>query len=124
VQSTLMQSILLVDDDAVLCDRLGRALRDRGYDVQTAANYEEALSGAKARPPTYLITDVNLPGRSGIDLAAAVGALAPATTILVLSGASERQLALAKQGGLAFLRKPADADEIVSALERARTSAR
>ena len=123
MQSTLMQSILLVDDDPVLCDRLGRALRDRGYDVQTAANYEDALSGAKARPPTYLITDVNLPGRSGIDLAGAVRALAPATTILILSGASERQLALAK-GGLAFLRKPADADEILSALERARTSAR
>jgi hypothetical protein len=42
-QSTLMQSILLVDDDAVLCDRLGRALRDGGYDVRTAANYEDAL---------------------------------------------------------------------------------
>ena len=118
-----MESILLVDDDPVFRDRLGRALRDRGYDVRTAANYEDGLTDVKAQSPTYLVADVNIPGRSGIDLATAARALAPATTILILSGASEARLAKVKHAGLPFLRKPADADDILSALERARTSA-
>ena len=118
-----MESILLIDDDAVFRDRLGRALRDRGYAVRTAANYEDGLIDVKTQPPAYLITDLNLPGRSGIDLATAVHALAPATTILILSGTSEGRSAEVKHAGFAFLRKPEDADDILSALELARTSA-
>ena len=115
-----MDSILLVDDDAVFRDRLCRALRERGYDVRSAANYEDALNNVKAQPPTHMITDLDLSGRSGIDLAAMTHALAPATTILILSGASESQFAKVKQAGLAFLKKPADADDVLGALERAR----
>jgi two-component system response regulator RegA len=88
--------------------------------VRSAVDYEDGLNSLKALPPTFAIVDVHLPGRSGLELATAAQAISPATTILILTGAGEGDLAKVKQAGLAFLRKPVDADEILAALQLTR----
>src|SRR5215813_10286107 len=61
-------SILIVDDDEVLRDRLARALRDRGWEVRTAGDYVSAMASARAESPQYALVDLKMPGRSGLEL--------------------------------------------------------
>lgn len=111
------RSLLLVDDDAVFREQLGRAFRARGYDVRTAADYYEGLSYAISQPPELAILDMRMPGRSGLELAQALGTVCPSTRILLLTGTLGPTAPGALiAAGIAYLSKPADADEILAAL--------
>ena len=111
-------SLLLVEDDRVLRERLARALRERGYDVLTAADLDEALSAARAEPPELAVVDLKLPGGSGLELVRQLRALEPTTRILVLTGYGSIATAVEamKLGATHYLAKPADADEILAGL--------
>ena len=61
-------SLLIVDDDDVLRDRLARAFRDRGFEVWTASGYETAMARANQDSPEMAIVDLRMPGRSGLEL--------------------------------------------------------
>jgi two-component system response regulator RegA len=50
--------LLLVDDDAALCEVLSRALADRGFDVTTARTVEDAIRTIDAEPPEYAVVDL------------------------------------------------------------------
>ena len=54
--------ILLVDDDEVFRERLARALRERGYDVATAGDYDSALAPARGDSPEFAVVDLRMPG--------------------------------------------------------------
>ena len=92
-------SLLLVDDDATLCDTLGRALAKRGFDVNTALTEEAACKLATESPPEYAVVDLRLPDRS-----------------VVLTGYGNIATAIEaiKLGATYYLCKPANADEIVA----------
>ena len=62
------ESILLVDDTLILRDRLAMAMRQRGFRVQTAGNYEEAIEVFRHSPTDLAVLDLRMPGRSGLDL--------------------------------------------------------
>ena len=66
---TEQETLLLVDDDEVLRERLARAFRERGYDVRTAGAYEAAMETATADPPELAVVDLRMPGRSGLERA-------------------------------------------------------
>ena len=63
-----LPSILLVDDDAILRERLAQAIRARGYDVRTAGNADEAMREAERDSPEMAVVDLKMPGGSGIDV--------------------------------------------------------
>ncbi len=111
-------TLLLVDDDEVLRERLGRALRERGFDVTTAAGGEEALAAARRDAPEFAILDLRMPGASGIEVLDALRAIDPATRVLMLTGYGSIATAVeaTRRGAVGYLPKPADADEIVAAL--------
>jgi DNA-binding NtrC family response regulator len=70
-----------------------RILQSNGYVVAAAGNAEEAISlFSQGSTPALLFTDVILPGRSGIELAEEVSALAPAMPILLTSGYADTRL--------------------------------
>ena len=79
-------SILLVDDDATLRERLARALRERGYDVRTAGNYDEAVESIQADSPEMAVLDLKMPGKSGIDLLKVIRDQDPSTKVMILTG--------------------------------------
>ena len=113
-------SILIVDDDAVLRERLARAFRDRGFEVQTAADYEEAIARASEESPEMAVVDLRMPGRSGLELVRDLRALDPATRIVVLTGYGSIATAVEamRVGATYFVAKPADADDVLAAFER------
>src|SRR5688500_13739765 len=79
-------SLLIVDDDANLRDRLARAFRSRGFEVQTAGDCEEAITVARESSPEMAVIDLRMPGRSGLDLLRELKALDEQTKIVVLTG--------------------------------------
>ncbi|HEY0709131.1 MAG TPA: response regulator [Polyangia bacterium] len=112
------QSLLLVEDDQVLRERLARALRDRGLDVTTAADLAPARAAARLDPPELAVIDLKLPGGSGLALVTELLEIDPATRIVVLTGYGSIATAVdaIKRGAVNYLAKPADADEILAAL--------
>ena len=115
--SSELATLLLVDDDVVFCQVLGRALEKRGYTVTIAHSVEEAIPLAQASPPEYAVVDLKMDGASGLALVQVLHELDPATRIVMLTGYASIATAVEaiKLGATQYLAKPANADEIVSA---------
>jgi two-component system, response regulator RegA len=115
---TVGGAILLVDDDEIFRERLARALRGRGYDVETAADHDGALSAAGTRKPDYAVVDLRMPGLSGLALIAPLRAIAPGARIVVLTGYGSITSAVEalRAGAHDYLSKPVDADQVIAAL--------
>ena len=110
-------SMLLIDDDVVLRERLARALRDRGFDVRTGGNYDEAMALAREEAPSHAVVDLRMPGRSGLELVEDLVALVPGVRVLVLTGYGSIAGAVTalRRGAAGYLPKPADADDLLAA---------
>jgi CheY-like chemotaxis protein len=102
--------VLIVDDEAVIADTLSEILVRSGYMSVVAYDGESALETALLVPPEMLITDVVLPGMSGIELAITVKRVFPDCKIVLFSGqaACAELLARADKSGHHFtlLQKP------------------
>lgn len=114
-------SLLLVDDDAPLRNRLARAMTERGFEVRTADGYDAAMEAARAESPEHALVDLKMPGRSGLELVRDLLALDPATRVIVLTGYGSIATAVEamRLGAAGYLQKPADADDVLAAFERA-----
>ncbi|MFZ5442768.1 MAG: response regulator transcription factor [Myxococcota bacterium] len=110
-------TLLVVDDDEPFRTRLSRALTDRGFAVTTAGSADEALA-AVSESPEYAVLDLRMPGRSGLELLAALKERDPNTRVVMLTGYGSIPTAVeaTKKGATAYLTKPADADDVVRAL--------
>jgi two-component system response regulator RegA len=111
-------SLLIVDDDAPLRNRLARAMEDRGFTVATAASVAEGLSAAKAAPPSYAVVDLRLADGNGLEVVEALREAHGDMRIVMLTGYGNIATAVAavKAGAVDYLAKPADADAITAAL--------
>ena len=112
-------SLLVVDDDDVLRERLVRAFCDRGYDAVGVPDGDRALVLAAADPPEFALVDLRMPGRPGLEVVRELIALDPATRVVVLTGYGSIATAVEaiRIGAKHYLTKPADADEILRALQ-------
>ncbi len=78
--------VLVVDDERVIADTLTTILSRSGFDAITAYDGETALTLASTTPPDLLISDVVMPGMTGVDLAIALTHAIPTCKILLFSG--------------------------------------
>jgi len=110
-------SVLIVDDDVTLRDRLGRAFRDRGYEVSVAGSYDEAMAMARDESPEWAVVDLRMPGPSGLELIQGLKGIDETTLIVVLTGYGSIATAVqaVRLGACNYVTKPADADEIIAA---------
>lgn len=110
-------SLLLVDDDATLCETLSRALAARGFQVTVAQSSDEAVKLAATDPPEFALVDLKLPDGSGLKLIKALLRLDPHTRVVVLTGYGSIATAIdaIKLGATYYLSKHVDADDIVQA---------
>ena len=115
--SSELPSLLLIDDDPVLCAVMARALGARGYDVTVAHTIEDAMRVVDTDPPEYALVDLKLGPQSGLKLVSQLKAADPQTRIVVLTGHGSIPTAIEaiKLGANYYLTKPADADEVVAA---------
>jgi two-component system response regulator RegA len=112
------RSLLIVDDDAPLCQRLARAMERRGFVVSTAESVTAGVAAATAHPPAFAVVDQRLGDGSGLEVVTALRSARPEARIVVLTGYGNIATAVAavKAGALDYLPKPADADAVERAL--------
>ena len=112
------KTLLLLDDDAPLRTRLGRALEQRGFDVEMAESVAEAQRMLKARPPAFAVCDMRLGDGAGLEVVEAIRNVRPDSRVIMLTGYGNIATAVAavKAGAIDYLPKPADADDVVNAL--------
>ncbi|AXV16935.1 two-component system response regulator [Neorhizobium sp. SOG26] len=111
-------SLLIVDDDGPFLRRLARAMEARGFVVETAESVAEGVAKSKAHPPKYAVVDLRLGDGNGLDVVEAIHQSREDTKVIVLTGYGNIATAVTavKLGALDYLSKPADADDIFSAL--------
>ena len=113
-------SILLVEDDELLCDVLSRHLTQRGYEVVVEPSAEAALERlGTGLHPALVLLDINLPGATGWDLLRApelAGAGSPPVVIASATPVSPRKLR--EYGVAGYLPKPFPMETLRSTIER------
>jgi two-component system response regulator RegA len=112
------KSLLVLDDDAPLRTRLGRALEGRGFEPVLVASVAEALAAVKVFAPAFAVVDMRLEDGNGLVVVEAIRDVRPDARVIMLTGYGNIASAVAavKAGAVDYLPKPADADDVVRAL--------
>jgi len=116
-----MKPIWIVDDDASIRWVLEKALARESLETRSFANAREALTAFETDTPQVLVSDIRMPGESGIDLLQAVKARHPGLPVIIITAFSDLDSAVSSFQGGAFdyLAKPFDIDKAVSLIRRA-----
>src|SRR5262245_11656993 len=114
-------NVWLVDDDASIRWVLERALRQGGMSPTAFDHADTALAALRRERPDVLITDIRMPGRSGLDLLTEIRGSQPELPVIVMTAHSDLDSAVAAYQGGAFeyLPKPFDIDQAVDLVRRA-----
>ncbi len=117
-------SILLADDEEKILKTLGRALRDDGHEVTTAANGREATRWLNDRAFDLLVIDFLMPDRTGLDVIRELAgstpeAERPAIVMMTAHGSIESAVEAMKLGASDYLQKPFEVDELLVLARRA-----
>ena len=112
------KTLLVLDDDAPLRTRLGRALEQRGFEPILVGSVAEALAAVRTQPPAFAVLDMRLEDGTGLKVVEAVRDARPDAKIIMLTGYGNIATAVqaVKAGAVDYLSKPADADDVVRAL--------
>ena len=108
------QVILVVDDEEAQRKVLAGFLRKRGYEILTAASVDEALDLARAKTVDLVLTDLRMPGRTGLDLVQDLRGVNPEIPVVVITafGTVDSAVDSLKGGAADYLTKPVDLDEL------------
>ena len=113
--------IAIVDDDDQVRQATGSLLRSLGHRIATFATAEEFLNSDQLPETSCLITDVQMPGMSGIELQARLKAEVHRIPVIVMTAFPDdgvRDLAI-EHGALGFLTKPFSLKSLIGCLDRA-----
>jgi two-component system NtrC family response regulator len=112
--------ILVVDDEASQRTVLAGFLTKRGFTVTTAANAEEALKAAQSGSLDLVLTDLKMPGLSGVELMTRLRAANPDLQVIVMTafGTVASAVDAMKRGAADYLTKPVDLDELEVLVQR------
>lgn len=116
-----IEKVLVVDDEELMRRFLKETLSRLKLDVETAETGEEAVALLKKQTFDLIITDMKLPGITGIDIIKKAKELAPSTQIIVITafGTIENAVDAMKLGAFTYLIKPFCADTIETAIKKA-----
>ena len=119
-ESFLAATILVVDDDDPVRVMLARLLRTQGYTVLQAAHANAARAQLDSRKPDLVISDIVMPGESGIELRRGILQLWPEIPVILISGYSAEGPAefAARTSNTFFVQKPFAADQFLALVEQ------
>jgi len=112
------KSLIIVDDDRALLQRLVKAMQTRGFEVTSAHNVAEGVAVIRKGAPAFAVVDMRLEDGNGLDIIAELRRMRPSARAIVHTGYGNIATAVSavKLGAIDYLAKPADADEITDAL--------
>ncbi|NLG16155.1 MAG: response regulator [Fibrobacter sp.] len=115
------KKVLVVDDEVSICEILAQFLNKKGYEVFTAASGEEALDILSASPVDLVVTDIKMPGISGVDLLKYIKENQQSVPVLITTGFPTLDTAIEalKLGAYDYLTKPFHLEEIGEKVKRA-----
>ena len=110
--------VAVIDDDEAFRTALQRLLKAAGFPVRSFASAEDFLKSGQQHETGCLITDIRMPGMSGLDLQAKLGAEhCPIPTIFITAHGDEKMRLQAMRGGaVKFLAKPFDGAILLEAV--------
>jgi two-component system, NtrC family, response regulator PilR len=106
--------ILVVDDEESIREFFEIMLKREGYDVFTASNGQEALEALKKQPADLIISDIQMPEMSGMELLTKVREIDPETVVVMITafGSTETAVEAMKLGAYDYVLKPFKIDEV------------
>lgn len=112
--------ILLIDDEQSIRETLEAFLSDLGHDVRTAMTGEDGLWALEERPADLVLTDVKMPGISGLEVLQRVRESSPGTEVVLITGyaAVEDTIEALRRGAYDFLLKPVRLAHLESVIRR------
>ncbi|MBC8413653.1 MAG: response regulator [Nitrospira sp.] len=115
-------TIIVVDDDPYVLETAAALLREYGYNVIPCNNGPDAVEKALTLDTRLILTDIKMPGMSGIQLLEKVHAILPAMPIILMTGYAELDVAIAaiKKGAFDFITKPYNPEYLIDTVEKAR----
>jgi two-component system nitrogen regulation response regulator NtrX len=124
----MASDILIVDDEADICELVSGLLQDEGYTTRTARDSDAALGAIANRRPHLVFLDIWLQGSrlDGLQLLSAVKEQHPDLPVVMISGHGNIETAVAaiKQGAYDFIEKPFKADRLILVADRALETSR
>jgi DNA-binding NtrC family response regulator len=116
-----MEPVLLVEDKAELRAMLRKALERAGYTVEEAPDGNTAIDKVRSRRYLLVLTDLKLPGNSGLDVLREARRVEPTLPVILVTayGSVEEAVTAMKEGAFDFIQKPVDLDHLKLLLERA-----
>jgi len=120
------ERILIVDDEPLVSDIIAKCLEAEEHDCDIADSAEAALGRLKNREYALVVSDINMPGKSGIELLADIKELYPEVAVIMVTAVDDRKVAIQalQLGAFGYVIKPFDLNEmiisVVNALKRRR----
>ena len=115
-------TVLIAEDDPDLRSMMAESFADRGFNVETFADGDQLLDALLVRfdqlgaPPDLVVTDVRMPGRTGLDVISQLRRFDFVTRVIVVTAfADEPTKGIARALGAQLFSKPFDLDELIQA---------
>ncbi len=114
-------SVLVIDDEPGLLDVLEWELSSLGFDVLAVGNGNSAVQVLKQTEFDVIISDVRMPGLSGLDVLRAAKSMCPDTEVIIATGYAEMETVVecVRGGAFDFVQKPFNLPSVMSTVERA-----
>jgi putative nucleotidyltransferase with HDIG domain len=113
--------ILVVDDEATIREVLQRTLESEGYDCITASDGDDALSKMDKDNVDLVLTDIMMPGKTGVELLKEIQVSSPDTAVIMVTAVADTQTAISamKLGASDYVTKPFNLVEVIMNVDRA-----
>jgi two-component system response regulator HydG len=113
--------VLLVDDETSILDTLQVLFRGEGYDVSVAETGQKAMDALESARPDLVLSDIRMPGKTGLEVLAAVRELDPELPVILMTAQASLQSAVraVNEGAYYYIQKPFSNDELLAICARA-----
>lgn len=117
----MTRTVLVVDDKEMMRDSVGSTLTRAGFSVRTANDARSALAEIATRRPDCVVTDHNMPGMTGLELASQIHQHDDELPVILMTayGSIEIAVQAMKNGAYDFITKPFEGDELIISVKRA-----
>ena len=114
-------NVLVVDDDLAMRQMLVKLFEDQGYGVREAGSFDAALDLAREVEFDAVLSDIRMPGKSGIELVGELRQVRPETPVVLMTafGSIDSAVGAMRAGAFDYITKPFEPDAVVFVLERA-----